>query len=99
MGFIMDGLDAEAYDRQYTDRALIARITRYFRPQAGRMLLITILMILGSLTFLVFPLLVSSGLDRLMASRTAQTVTTFVVIIFVAGVLSWIFHSLSQRIT
>ncbi len=25
MGFIMDGLDAEAYDRNYSDRQLIAR--------------------------------------------------------------------------
>ena len=26
MGFVMDGLDAEAYDRQYTDRQLLGRI-------------------------------------------------------------------------
>ena len=32
MGFIMDGLDAEAYDREYTDRQLLQRIIRYFRP-------------------------------------------------------------------
>ena len=32
MGFIMDGLDAEAYDREYTDRQLLARIIGYFRP-------------------------------------------------------------------
>ena len=28
MGFIMDGLDAEAYDRTYSDRKLVARIVR-----------------------------------------------------------------------
>ena len=32
MGFIMDGLGAEAYDRNYSDRQLIARIIGYFRP-------------------------------------------------------------------
>jgi hypothetical protein len=32
MGFIMDGLDAEAYDREYTDRQLLARIIGYFKP-------------------------------------------------------------------
>ena len=35
MGFIMDGLDAEAYDRTYSDRQLLNRITRYFRPYRG----------------------------------------------------------------
>src|SRR6266700_1378231 len=29
----MDGLEAEAYDRSYSDRALIARIIGYFRPK------------------------------------------------------------------
>ena len=34
MGFIMDGLDAEAYDRTYSDRSLLRRILRYFQPQS-----------------------------------------------------------------
>lgn len=37
MGFIMDGLDAEEYDRSYTDGELVKRIIGYFKPQAGRM--------------------------------------------------------------
>ena len=36
MGFIMDGLDAEAYDRDYRDRAAVDRILGYFRPQVAR---------------------------------------------------------------
>ena len=32
MGFIMDGLDAEGYDRQYDDRALVRRVATYFWP-------------------------------------------------------------------
>ncbi len=37
MGFLMDGLDPEEYDRTYTDRQLVARIMSYFRPQARKM--------------------------------------------------------------
>jgi hypothetical protein len=33
MGFLMDGLDAEAYDRKYNDRELVRRIAGYFWPQ------------------------------------------------------------------
>ena len=36
MGFIMDGLGAEAYDRKYQDRQLLGRILGYFRPQIER---------------------------------------------------------------
>ena len=32
MGFIMDGLDAEAYDRNYDDRLLVQRVARLFSP-------------------------------------------------------------------
>ena len=31
MGFIMDGLDAEDYDRNYSDGELVKRILGYFR--------------------------------------------------------------------
>ena len=30
MGFILDGLDTESYDRTYSDRELIRRIVGYF---------------------------------------------------------------------
>ena len=33
MGFILDGLESESYDRQYRDRDLLARILAYFLPQ------------------------------------------------------------------
>ena len=32
MGFILDGLDTEAYDRSYRDRDLLVRLLSYFRP-------------------------------------------------------------------
>lgn len=46
MGFIMDGLDAEAYDRNYSDRQLIARIIGYFRPKLRIMLIVAALIVL-----------------------------------------------------
>ncbi len=40
MGFILDGLDTESYDRSYSDRELVRRILSYFRPHARRMLIV-----------------------------------------------------------
>ena len=37
MGFIMQGLDAENYDRHYGDRELLVRVLEYFRAHIGAM--------------------------------------------------------------
>ena len=50
MGFIMDGLEAEAYDRTYSDRQLVARIIGYFRPRMRDMLLVAVTVVIASLT-------------------------------------------------
>ncbi len=49
MGYIFEGLDAEAYDRSYTDRQLLARTLRYFRPFLTIMLLVIGLIVLSAL--------------------------------------------------
>jgi ATP-binding cassette, subfamily B, bacterial len=99
MGFLMDGLEAEAYDRKYTDRALLARIIGYFRPRRGLMVFVALLVVLNSLVDTAFPLLVSRGLDLLIASKTLQTVTVLIAAILAAGILSWTFNFLRQRFT
>src|SRR5258708_19872075 len=75
MGFLMDGLEAEAYDRKYTDRALLARIIGYFRPRQGLMAFVALLIVLNSLVDTAFPLLVSRGLVLLLPSNTPQPCT------------------------
>ena len=55
MGFFMDGLDAEAYDRVYKDRQLVARIIGYFRPKLKLMLIVALLVVAGSLLMQHFP--------------------------------------------
>ena len=65
MGFIMDGLDAEAYDRTYSDSTLVKRIVAYFRPQAKRMGMISLVIVLTSLVNTGLPIFISSGLDNL----------------------------------
>ena len=99
MGFLMDGLEAEAYDRKYTDRALVARIIRYFRARKNLMLAVAVLVTCSSLVDTAFPLLISRGLDQVIASKTMQTVLILVIAILFAGVFSWIFSFFRQRFT
>src|SRR5579863_2540291 len=99
MGFIMDGLDAETYDRSYGDGQLVRRIIGYFRPQLKVMLLVAVLVVLNSLMDTAFPILISRSLDTIAAVQSFQTTATLVGTILVAGIFSWTFNFLRQRYT
>jgi len=99
MGFIMEGLDAEAYDRNYSDRQLIARIIGYFRPKWRIMLLIAALIVFTSLLDTVFPVLISYGIDAVVVSRSISTIFLLIVAILLAGILSWVCNFFRQWYT
>src|SRR6266576_908948 len=99
MGFIMDGLDAETYDRKYADSQLVARIIGYFRPQSTMMLFVSVLVLLNSLMDTAYPLLIARSLDTLAADKSLQTIAILVAVILVTGIFSWIFNFLRQRYT
>jgi len=104
MGFIMDGLDAEAYDREYKDRQLLERIIGYFRPHLPTMVKIAGLIVLNSVMDAAFPFLIASSLDQLQgAADLSQTIwqrtAWLIVAIFLSGVLSWTFNFFRQKLT
>jgi len=99
MGFIMDGLDAETYDRSYDDRQLISRIVGYFRAQLKIMLFVAVLVVLNSLMDTAFPILIAHSLDTLATAQTVQTIGFLVGTILITGVFSWIFNFMRQRYT
>jgi ABC-type multidrug transport system fused ATPase/permease subunit len=71
MGFIMEGLAAEDYDRSYSDRQLLARILGYFRPVRWAMVLVATLVVLNSLMDTVLPIVISRGIDLLAPGAAA----------------------------
>lgn len=68
MGFIMDGLESEDYDRSYSDLELVKRILGYFRPHFMKMLLVSAVVFLSSLANLALPIVVSAAIDQLQFS-------------------------------
>lgn len=95
MGFLMDGLDAEAYDRKYDDRDLVRRIVSYFRPHVRKMVVVAIAIVVASLVETGLPILISRALDQLQAD--AQTsILPFVVIITVVACASFLFNMLRR---
>ncbi|RME80535.1 MAG: ABC transporter ATP-binding protein [Caldilineae bacterium] len=98
MGFFAR-LDVEAYDRQYSDRELIAGMWRYFRPHLRRILLIVILLGLIAGSSASVPILVSRGVDLIRKSPNATTVTLLTAGVFLAGVLVWAGNWWRRRLT
>src|SRR3954471_4707620 len=98
MGFVMDGLDAEAYDRSYADRELLKRILGYARPVLGTMGLVAGMVVLNSLMDTALPIGISRGIDALQQGRLG-TPWVLVGVILAAGVLSWCFSFVRQWLT
>jgi len=99
MGFVMDGLDAEAYDRDYSDRELLRRILHYFRPKTRSMFFVAVLIVLNSLMDLALPLLISQGVNELSKGITLRMVIVLIGAFLLAAVLSWTFNFFRQWYT
>ena len=66
MGFF-SGLDAEPYDRQYSDRLLLSRMGQFFKLHTRAMLGIGLLALFTAIMGAAVPLLLSRSLDSLGA--------------------------------
>ncbi|MGD9711782.1 MAG: ABC transporter ATP-binding protein [Thermomicrobiales bacterium] len=98
MGFLMDGLEAESYDRTYDDRGLLTRIVGYFRPDAAGMALVVVMVVLNSLLDAALPVLLSLGVDRIEEEGVSfgRDTKLLVAAFLIAGVLAWSFNFVRQ---
>ncbi len=96
MGFILDGLDSEAYDRQYRDRDLVRRVLGYFRPHARRMILVAAALTLNSLAGSGGPILISSGIDLMSRNPSLQAMLLLSAGVLLLGIMAWVFNFVQQ---
>jgi ABC-type multidrug transport system fused ATPase/permease subunit len=99
MGFLMDGLDAEAYDRAYTDSQLIARMLGYFKPKLPSMLFVAGMVTLNAVMDTALPVLIAQGVNNLAGSVTLANTGWLIGAILASGVLSWVFNFFRQWYT
>ncbi|MCC7118679.1 MAG: ABC transporter ATP-binding protein [Anaerolineales bacterium] len=74
MGFF-SGLNDEKYDRQYTDRDLVRRMTLYFRAQKSRLVGASGLIILLGIIGAALPIVVSKVVDLIRTQPSVQSIT------------------------
>jgi len=97
MGFILDGLDTESYDRTYSDRELIRRIVGYFSGERQRMTYVAGTILLGSLFGTVRPLLITRGIDLLSKNRSLGVMVALTTAILISGAFAWTLNYWRQR--
>jgi ATP-binding cassette, subfamily B, bacterial len=88
MGFFA-GLNAEKYDRQYSDRQLVSRIVEYFKPQAKRFVWVSVLVLAIAAIGASLPVIVSRMVDLLSAQPSLQSIWLVFVALLIVGVAVW----------
>jgi ATP-binding cassette, subfamily B, bacterial len=89
MAAIMSGLEAEAYDREYSDKELVQRIIHYFRPHWRKVIVITFCVFLIAGLGAALPLIVANGVSLMADEGDMGQIPLLVGVIFVAGVATW----------
>ncbi len=99
MATIMRGLDAEAYDRQYSDKDLVRRILNYFKPHRRKIIVIMIAIFLLALASAAFPILVARGVDVMVTQDDDAFILLLAGATFVLGFAVWVFNWIRRQLT
>jgi ATP-binding cassette, subfamily B, bacterial len=97
MGFVMDGLDAEAYDKSYRDGELIRRVLGYFRAEASRMLVVSGSVLISAVSETAVPIYVSHTLDQLVQGSADAALAAGVLVTL--GGLNWALNYVRRALT
>ena len=102
MGWVMDGLESDAYDRKYRDIDLVRRVLTYFKPHWKPMLVVILVLVGDSAVSAGVPILISRGIDLVAGAMSATTIGLLVGAVFVFSALGWVFNylrwSMSARV-
>lgn len=100
MGFVLDGLDKEDYDREYSDRELVRRIRAYFVPHLRTMGMVAAMIVLAAVVDMGVPIIISRGIDALATTTDGSTQLPLLIglgmLVLVLSCLSWAFNYVRQ---
>ena len=98
MGFVLDGLETESYDRKYPDRVLLARILSYFRPHTLRLTAVSVSLALTSLAGAVAPIVVARLIDLIITRPSVGLFAAGGAAVAGLGILGWVFGYIHERL-
>jgi ATP-binding cassette subfamily B protein len=96
MGFILDGLETESYDREYRDRELLARIIAYFIPHRRKALVVSFVLALNSIAGAGVPVAISRVIDAVETNPAIARIALACGIVLILGVVGWMTNFIRQ---
>ncbi|NMB67230.1 MAG: ABC transporter ATP-binding protein [Chloroflexi bacterium] len=97
MGFFQ-GLDAEKYDRQYSDRTLARRALGYFKPVAGKLAALVVFTLIVACCGALLPIIVSRGIDQLKSAPTGAAGLGIAGAVLLVGLAGWLSNWAARRL-
>ena len=86
------GVDAEEYDRIYSNKELAVRIIKLFKPYRRQMIIVIVFVFLSSLTYGLTPYLTSQIIRQLELKRSTVTLLYFILAILFLTSIAWVFN-------
>ncbi|MBI1293890.1 ATP-binding cassette domain-containing protein [bacterium] len=87
MGMLRAGLDAESYDREYSNQDLVSRLSSYFRPWMKRFTIIVISVTLLSAAQAGVPILAARGVELLAGDARGADISQFLLYVLVGALI------------
>ncbi len=91
------GLDAEEYDRIYSDKELAKRIIKLFKPHRLSMLIVIIFITLSSFSYGLIPFLTSQIIKQLELEESVIILIYFILITLLLNSMGFMFNYVYRR--
>jgi ATP-binding cassette subfamily B protein len=99
MGFVLDGLETESYDRNYSDRELVRRLVHYFQPYRRQMILVAIMVTLNSAAGTGGPILIAKAIDVVKTDSSTRVILLLATGVLLMGAAAWGFNYVQRLFT
>lgn len=86
------GVDAQEYDRIYSNKELAVRIIKLFKPYRLQMIIVIICIMLATLTWGLMPFLTSQVIRQLELKRSTISLLYFILAMLLLTSIAWVFN-------
>jgi ATP-binding cassette subfamily B protein len=92
-----EGLDAEKYDRQYTDAQLVRRMAKFFAPQRRALAIVAVTFLATAALDTALPLILAEAVNRLTATPAANVIGALFLAVLIASGSFWVINYVQRR--
>jgi len=92
-----EGLDAEKYDRQYTDAQLVRRMAKFFAPQRRALAIVAVTFLATAALDTALPLILAEAVNRLTATPATNVIGALFLAVLIASGSFWVINYVQRR--